>query len=179
MEFHSGYATRKQAITDLFTATFSASEGAKEGKLIGALVCDLMETTPSKDLYVWSAYDDNVFLGCILLSRLTYAQDNKTVFILSPVAVKTDHQKTGIGQKLISFGIEDLRQKDVDFVVTYGDPNYYSKTGFRQITQEVAQAPFRLSMPEGWLGQSLSSRNELPLIGPSRCVQALNKPVYW
>ena len=76
-------------------------------------------------------------------------------------------------------GRSDLRQKGVDFVVTYGDPNYYSKTGFNQITEEFAQAPLKLSLPEGWLGQSLSNQDERPLIGPSRCVPALNKAELW
>lgn len=141
MEFGSGHITREQAIAELFMATFSASEGAHEGKVIGDFVRDLMETAPSKDLFVWSAYDDDILIGCIFLSRLTFARDDRTVFILSPVAVKTDHQKTGIGQMLIARGLEDLRQKGVDFVVTYGDPNHYSKTGFRRITEEFAQAP--------------------------------------
>lgn len=179
MEFYSDYNTREQAISELFTATFSASEGADEGKAIGGLVHDLMEITPSKDLIVWSAYDKNVLLGCMFLSRLTFSQDDRTVFIMSPVAVKADHQKNGIGQMLIAHGIENLRQKGADFVVTYGDPNYYSKTGFRQITEEFAQAPLKLSFPEGWLGQSLSSKGERALIGPSRCVPALNKPDLW
>jgi putative acetyltransferase len=138
MDFCSGYVTREQAIFELFTATFSASEGAGEGQAIGDLVRNLMKTTPSKDLLVRSAYDDQVFLGCLFLSRLTFAQDDRRVFILSPVAVKTDRQKNGIGQKLIAYGLDDLRQKGIDFVVTYGDPNYYSKTGFRQITEEFA-----------------------------------------
>lgn len=179
MEFCSGHVTREQAILELFTATFSASEGVDEGKVIGDFVRDLMETTPSKDLFVWSVCEDNMLLGCIFLSRLTFAQDDRTVFILSPVAVKTNHQKNGIGQKLIAHGVEDLRQKGVDFVVTYGDPNYYSKTGFNQITEEFAQAPLKLSLPEGWLGQSLSNQDERPLIGPSRCVPALNKAELW
>jgi len=179
IEFFSGHVTREQAISEFFTATFSASEGADEGKVIGDLVRDLMETTPSKDLFVWSAYDDQMFLGCIFLSRLAYAEDDRTVFILSPVAVRTDRQKNGIGQKLIAYGVDDLRQKGIDFVLTYGDPNYYSKTGFRQITEEFAQAPLKLSLPEGWLGQSLSDKDERPLSGPSRCVPALNNPELW
>lgn len=179
MEFCSGHVTREQAISELFTASFSASEGADEGKMIGEFVRDMMETTPSKDLFVWSACDDKVVLGCIFLSRLTFVQDDRTVFILSPVAVRTDRQKTGVGQKLIAYGLDDLRQKGVDFVVTYGGPNYYSKTGFKQITEEFAQAPLKLSFPEGWLGQSLSNKDERPLIGPSRCVPALDKPELW
>jgi putative acetyltransferase len=179
MEFRSGHASRENDICNLFVATFSASEGQDEGAIIGGLVRDLMKTTPNQDLFVWSAYEDEELLGCIFFSRLAFAQDDRTAFILSPVAVKTDRQKTGIGQKLITHGLDGLRQNRIDFVTTYGDPNYYAKAGFRQITEEFAQAPLTLSFPEGWLGQSLTGADERPLIGASSCVSALNKPELW
>jgi putative acetyltransferase len=179
MEFLSGHIARQQQISELFTAAFSASEGADEGQVIGDFIRNLMQTTPNDDLFVWSAYEGDLLLGCIFLSRLTYEQDDRTVFILSPVAVRTDRQKTGIGRHLIAHGLEHLRKTGVDFVVTYGDPNYYSRTGFRQISEKFAQAPLKLSFPDGWLAQSLSNQDERPLIGPARCVPALNKPELW
>lgn len=179
MDFHSGFSGREQDILDLFTSTFSASESAEEGALIGKFVTDLMEQTPAKDLVVWSAYDAETLLGCIFFSRLTFEQDERTAFILSPVAVKTDHQKTGIGQKLIARGLNELRQAGVDYVFTYGDPNYYSKTGFGQITEAFAKAPLKLSHPHGWLGQSLSNSDEKSFVGESRSVSAVNNPALW
>jgi len=179
MDFHSGHASRESDICDLFLATFTASEGPEEGAIICDLVRKLIETTPDQDLSVWCAYEDEELLGCIFFSRLVFAQDERTAFILSPVAVKTDRQKTGIGQNLIAHGLDKLHQNRVDFVTTYGDPNYYSKAGFRQITEEFAQAPLKLSFPEGWLGQSLAGAHQGPLIGVSSCVPALNKPELW
>lgn len=179
MEFQSGHAARAGDIRALFTATFSASEGSEEGAVIGAFVQDMMTTTPDADLVVWSACDGADLLGCIFLSRMVYEEDSRSVFILSPVAVRTDRQNTGIGQKLIAHGLNDLRRNGVDFVATYGDPNYYSKTGFRQITEEFARAPLPLSYPEGWLGQFLGGADEKPLRGASRCVSALNAPELW
>ena len=179
MELSAGHIGHECAIIDLFTATFSDSEGAEEGKLIGGFVADLMKTTPQQDLFVFSAYDSNRLVGCIFLSRLTYEEDGRAVFILSPVVVKTSSQKQGIGQKLIAFGLEELSRQGVDIVLTYGDPNYYAKVGFGQISEEMAQAPQKLQQPHGWLGQALGGRNIEPLSGPSRCVAALNRPDLW
>ncbi|MDI9244196.1 GNAT family N-acetyltransferase [Marinobacter sp. CHS3-4] len=62
---------------------------------------------------------------------------------------------------------------------TYGDPNYYSKVGFEYVSQEIAEAPFKLAHPEGWLGQSFDGGSlELPL-GRACCVEAFNDPQYW
>ncbi|KQI69369.1 acetyltransferase [Loktanella sp. 3ANDIMAR09] len=179
MEFHLGHPGRAQEIRDLFAATFAASEGADEGALIGAFVARMMRETADADLFVWSACDDGELLGCIFLSRLTYPQDDRTAFILSPVAVRTDLQGRSIGQKLIAHGLDDLRRRGVDFMMTYGDPNYYVKTGFTPITEDFAKAPLPLSFPEGWLGQSLTVADQKPLVGPSSCVAALNNPDLW
>lgn len=179
MELFSGHIGREKEISGLFSATFTASEGADEGKIIGELAKNLIETTPNEDLFVFSGYDDQSLIGSILFSRLTYEQDDHTVFILSPVAIRTDQQKKGMGQKLIAFGLNELRQKGIDIALTYGDPNFYSKVGFHPITEEFAQAPLELSYPHGWLGQSLSGEDMEPLAGPSCCVKALNKPELW
>ena len=76
-------------------------------------------------------------------------------------------------------GIQQLTKEGVKLVFTYGDPNYYSKVGFRAITEEIAKAPLELSQPEGWLCQSLVGDEIEPIAGNSYCVEALNKPEYW
>jgi len=179
MDFVSGHIGRERDIFELFSATFTVSEGADEGEIIGKFVDDLMTTTAKKDLFAFSAYDNGSLVGGAFFSRLNYEQDGRKVFILSPMAVKTDRQKNGIGQKLIAFGLDELRGKGVDVAITYGDPNYYSKIGFREITEDTAQAPFDLSQPEGWLAQSLTERDLEPLFGSPVCVDALNKPDLW
>ena len=179
MLFSSGHTGCKHAIHTLFAAPFADAEGAAQGALIGALVTNLMERTPTDKLFVFFGYEGAVLVGCIMFSRLSFEQDDKTVFILSPVAMKSDRQKQGIGQTLISYGVAELRRAGVDVVLTYGDPNYYSKVGFRQISETIARAPLKLSQPHGWQGQSLSQTKTLPVIGPSRCVDPLNKPALW
>ncbi len=160
-------------------ATFSASEGTDEGQLIGDLASGLLRETPAEDLYVFTALADNVLIGAIFFSRLRFDGDPRTVFVLAPVAVKTDQQGQGVGQRLLSFGLEALRGEGVDIALTYGDPNYYSKVGFRQITETDVPAPFTLNHPEGWLGQSLTDQPLGSVTGPSRCVAALNDPAFW
>ena len=163
----------------LFRETFARSEGATEGALIGQLARDLLQTTNSEDIFAFMSCDEDVVTGCIMFTRLVFTPDDQTVFLLSPVAVRTDCQRRGIGQHLISHGLTHLRLQSVDFVLTYGDPSYYSKTGFQRIDERVAQAPFPLTYPHGWLGQSLTDQPLTPLHGTSRCVPAFNNEVLW
>lgn len=168
----------RQEIEALFTRAFSDSEGQSEGKLIGHLVHELMSGVEADDLFGFIATEQEQIVGCIFFTRLSFGSPIKA-FMLSPVAVDTDRQGKGIGQKLIDFGINRLRELGVELVFTYGDPSYYSKVGFEHVSQEIAEAPFKLSHPEGWLGQSLDGGSlELPL-GQACCIEAFNDPQYW
>ena len=102
-----------------------------------------------------------------------------SAFLLSPVAIHTQFQNKGIGQKLINYGIECLKENNVELVFTYGNPNFYSKVGFKPISEDSIKAPLKLTYPEGWLGQSLVNDKIPSITGDSICLEALNKPEYW
>ena len=165
-------------IEHLFIKTFSDSEGQSEGKLIGRLVRNFMDNTDPKDLYCFVATEDEQIIGGIFFSRMTF-KEAISAFILAPVAIHTDHQGKGIGQKLINFGLNTLKKDGVKLALTYGDPRFYSKVGFHVITEELVPAPLTLQFPEGWLAQSLTGDEIEPIVGKPHCVDALNKPEYW
>ncbi len=171
-------STISQEIIDLFENTFSDSEGADEGQLIGALVDKLISTTDQNDLLGFVASKNSTIIGCIFFSRF-FLPNDKTAFILSPVSVSTDHQRKGVGQQLINYGIEQLRLKNIDLLFTYGDPNYYSKVGFQPISEDIVKAPLILSHPEGWLAQSLDGNSIEVIYGAGQCVEALSDQKYW
>ncbi len=168
----------RHQVVELFARVFFDSEGDEEGKLIGHLVSDLITTTDSNDLIGFIASSNETIIGSIFFSRL-FLPDNQFAFILSPVAVATDQQGRGVGQQLIRFGLDYLRSVDVELVFTYGDPDFYSKVGFVQISEDMVQAPLKLSLPEGWLIQSLNDKPIAPIKGVTRCVDALNDQRYW
>ncbi len=173
----------EEAIIDLFTTTFTASEGAQEGKLVGTLARNLLADTAPDDIQVFTAWRGERLIGAALFSRLTYPRDARTVFLLSPMAVATDSQGTGVGQALLHHALAVLRDQGVDIAVTYGDPAFYGKLGFRPMSEATARAPLPMSQPEGWIGQALTGGKggdvSPPLQGPCRCVAALDDPALW
>lgn len=179
MELTTNYTDRKDEIIALFNATFTASEGAAEGELIAKLVREMFATVAPEDIFVFLALDKGAITGAIVFTRLTYPDDARTVFLLSPVAVATSQQGKGVGQTLLNYGLNHLRDCNVDVALTYGDINYYARVGFKQITETLAQPPLELQYPEGWLGQSLTEKPLEQLSGRSHCVEALNSPDYW
>ncbi|MBE1288057.1 MAG: GNAT family N-acetyltransferase [Alteromonadaceae bacterium] len=178
MDFLIFSESRSQEVIDLFKSVFSASDSNAEGQVIADFVKNLISTTHSKDLIGCVAEEKGIIIGCIFFSRFT-VPSGQNAFILSPVAVSTDMQGKGIGQKLIQYGLDHLRSLSVSLAFTYGDPNYYSKTGFEQINEDIVKAPCPLSQPIGWLAQSLNGQEIQAMAGPTQCVGALNDPSLW
>lgn len=166
------------AMENLFVSVFSRSEGEQEGALIGNLARELIADTDRRDLHGFVAVCGEQMVGAIIFSRLTFEKSIEA-FILAPVAVRSDHQGRGIGQMLITHGLRQLKKRGVRLVITYGDPDFYSKVGYEQLSQDTIRAPFELSQPRGWLGQSLTDDPIEAIPGRCSCVKALNNPAYW
>lgn len=131
----------KDEVKNLFMSVFNASEGQEEGKLISNLASQLCCAINNEEIVSIAAYIDDVVIGAIYFTRLLFDEDIM-VYLLAPVAVSTNHQKQGVGKALIKFGLEVLGKKSVDIVVTYGDPAYYSKSGFQPLSENNVKAPF-------------------------------------
>jgi putative acetyltransferase len=149
MDFVADHEGSGDEIARLFAVTFTASEGADEGVLIGRLALRLMTETRPEDVRVLVARDGGAAVAAIVFSRLIYESDNRLVFVLGPVTVAPDRQNEGIGQRLIAWGLDLFRREGVDIAVTYGDPGFNRRVGFRAIAQDKVPAPFPLQHPEG------------------------------
>ncbi|GAL31962.1 predicted acetyltransferase [Vibrio maritimus] len=178
MNYTQLHQPKAEMLEALFAKTFGDSEGLEEGKAIGQLARDLIETTNSEDIVVFAAMDNDTLAGAIYFTRLNFESD-KTAFLLAPVAVHTDYQGKGVGQKLIKFGLDTMAAQGVSLAFTYGDPNFYGRVGFEPITIEQFTAPHKLSYPHGWLAQSLTTEPLKSIGGSSSCVAAFDKPELW
>lgn len=177
MEYKPQHTKHQTALVELFQSVFSAAEGEQEGRQLARLVARLAEKLDHPNRFAFAAYQAKKLRGAIFFTPLSISQPY-SIYMLSPVAIHTDYQGQGIGQALIHYGLAQMRQHAVDAVVTYGDPAYYTKTGFVP-AYDFIQPPFALSMPEGWLYRKLSARalpatNEIPA-----CVEAFNHAHYW
>ena len=168
----------QEEVTSLFTSVFTASEGEKEGRLIGNLASELSSRTDNHEIICIGTYEEGSIIGAIFFTRLRFIQDIK-VYMLAPVAISTKHQREGVGQALINYGLKELKNRSMAVVVTYGDPSFYSKVGFKALSENVIQAPLKLSMPEGWLGKSLTEAPISAVNDRPTCVEEFNDPVYW
>jgi predicted N-acetyltransferase YhbS len=169
---------KQHEVVKLFTSVFTSSEGEEEGRLIGKLSSELASNIDNEEIICFGVFENDSLIGSIFFTRLQFDQPVQ-VYMLAPVAVSTEHQGQGAGQALIKYGINELNNRSVDVVVTYGDPSFYSKVGFQALSENVIQPPLELSMPFGWLGQSLTGEPIPTIHERPVCVKEFNDPVYW
>ncbi|MDM8523409.1 N-acetyltransferase [Desulfococcaceae bacterium HSG8] len=168
----------QEEVTSLFTSVFTSSEGEEEGSLIGHLASKLSSGIDNQDIVCFGTYEEESIIGSIFFTRLRFKEAIQ-VYMLAPVAVGTEHQGKGVGQALINYGLKELKNRSVAVAITYGDPSYYSKVEFRVLSESVIQAPLKLLMPEGWLGQSLTGEPIPTIKERPTCVKEFNDPAYW
>ncbi|OOZ83775.1 GNAT family N-acetyltransferase [Bacillus cereus] len=89
---------------------------------------------------------DEEIVGHIMLSKITIEQGATSVesLALAPVSVVRDHQKKGIGGKLIVAALEKAKELGYGSVVVLGHPEYYPKFGFKKASEWNIKAPFEV-----------------------------------
>jgi len=76
------------------------------------------------------AGEDGRIEGHIAFSPVAVGEAETGWFLLGPVGVLPECQKTGIGSALIREGLTLLRERGAAGVVLVGDPGYYGRFGF-------------------------------------------------
>lgn len=178
MDYKTLDKSKQKEVAGLFTSVFTSSEGEKEGILIGNLSSELASSIDNEEIICFGVYENESLIGSIFFTLLQVNEPIQ-VYMLAPVAVSNEHQGKGIGQTLINYGLNELKKRSANVAVTYGDPSFYSKVGFQPLSENVIQAPLKLSMPFGWLGQSLLGGTIPTINGRPACVKEFNDPVYW
>jgi putative acetyltransferase len=75
---------------------------------------------------------------------------------LAPMAVRPEHQRSGIGGQLIRAGLEECRRHGYEAVVVLGHPEYYPRFGFVPAHAFGLTCEFP-SPPEAFMAMELES----------------------
>lgn len=87
---------------------------------------------------------DTVIVGHIMFSRMWIRTSTALVpaVALAPVAVIPEHQRRGIGGRLIRYGLELLQGRCEKIVIVVGHPDYYPRFGFSTDKAKFLEGPF-------------------------------------
>ncbi|NQT13772.1 MAG: N-acetyltransferase [Planctomycetes bacterium] len=91
-------------------------------------------------------------VGHVLFSRLTIRtrRGPLAALTLAPMAVLPEHQRQGIGSRLVREGLEACRRLGHPRVVVIGHPDFYPRFGFRPARARGLEPPCDLP-PEAFL----------------------------
>jgi len=64
---------------------------------------------------------------------------------LGPMAVLPEHQRQGIGSKLVEAGNRKLQESGCPFIIVVGHPDYYPRFGFRPASTQGIKCEWEVS----------------------------------
>jgi len=152
--------------------------GEQEGKAVSQLAIDLLEDCTAMPVLSLVAEQNNEIVGSIIFSAIRVeGHQAVSAYILAPLAVAKKLQGSGIGTSLINQGLKILRERGAEFVLVLGDPNYYSRTGFK--AGHDLKPPYELAHPEAWMAQELNNGAISRITGTVQCATSLMAPEHW
>jgi putative acetyltransferase len=92
------------------------------------------------------ADDDGEVVGHVMFTRAELL-DGTSILMLSPLAVRPDRQRTGIGTALVREGLRISAERAEPLVIVEGDPRYYSRFGFVAASELGLERPYE-TIPE-------------------------------
>lgn len=111
-----------EAVHELNRTAFG---GADEAQIVDALRGAVVP------LVSLVADTDGTVVGHILFSPVTPASTPHPLLMgLAPMAVRPDHQRSGVGSALVRAGLDACRKMGAVGVVVVGHPTYYPRFGF-------------------------------------------------
>jgi putative acetyltransferase len=122
--------------TSAFTAALRASDG---------YVPDL----------TFVAEDNGRIVGFTMLSYVRL--EHRRVLILTPMAVRPDRQRQGVGKTVVRAAIGAADARDEPLLLVEGVPSYYPQFGFRRATELRIERPHPRIPDAAWMALPLST----------------------
>ena len=97
-------------------------------------------------------------VGHIAFSPVTISDGTENWYGCGPFSVLPEHQRRGFGKALLAEGLAELRKLGGKGCALVGDPNYYSRFGFKNYPELIHEGvppevflvlPFTDEVPEG------------------------------
>jgi putative acetyltransferase len=124
-------------------------------------VAEFTESIRSSSGYVqeltFVAEEDGEIVGFTMLSYLEVEGLDRCVLVLTPMAVRPDRQRRGIGAAIVRTAVAAADERDEPLVLVEGIPAYYPRFGFVPATGLGLERPDE-RIPDGaWLALPLAA----------------------
>lgn len=150
-----------------------------EARMVSDFAVNLLNENHPGKIISLVAIENNEIVGHIAFSPVYLESTNEHLgYILAPLAVAPRFQKNKTGSSLVKHGLGTISDIGSSIVFVYGDPQYYSRFGFKTDLAKNFIPPYTLQFPEGWQALRLNSA-VFPEGGRIICVDSLDDPDLW
>jgi len=164
-----------EGIKNLHLQAFDNSEA----ELVSDFAVNLLHEKSTINIISLVAIDNDAIIGHTAFSPVFLVSTNEHFgYILAPLAVLPTHQNNRVGSTIVKHGLDIIFSLGTFIVFVYGDPQYYSRFGFKKNLAQNFSPPYTLQYPEGLQAIKLNS-TVLPEGGRFKCVNSLNDPKLW
>ena len=101
------------------------------------------------------ADDAGELVGFTMLSYVTAG--DKDVLILTPMAVRPDRQRAGVGKQVVRAAVAAADQRGEPVVLVEGVPSYYPQFGFRSASELGFERPDPRIPEPAWMALPLAA----------------------
>jgi putative acetyltransferase len=101
------------------------------------------------------ADDDGELVGFTMLSYVTAGE--RDVLILTPMAVRPDRQRAGVGKQVVRAAIAAAEARHEPVVLVEGVPSYYPQFGFRSASELGFERPDPRIPEAAWMALPLTA----------------------
>jgi putative acetyltransferase len=105
----------------------------------------------------FAAEEDGELVGFTMLSYVELEGHERPVLILTPLAVRPDRQRRGIGVAIVQAAVAAADERGEPLLLVEGVPAYYPLFGFHSASTLGLEKPHERIPEEAWLALPLSA----------------------
>jgi putative acetyltransferase len=135
-------------IARLLDAAFGEQE-------VSAFTSELRATDGYEPELTFVAEEEGEIVGFTMLSRVTLGA--RRVLTLTPVAVRPDRQRAGVGKAVVRAAIAAADKRGEPVLLVEGVPSYYPQFGFRPAAELGIEKPDPRIPDAAWMALPLSA----------------------
>ena len=103
--------------------------------------------------------EDGELVGFTMLSDVELDGHDRPVLILTPMAVRPDRQRRGVGVAIVQAAVAAADERGEPLVLVEGVPAYYPRFGFRSASALGLEKPDERIPEDAWLALPLSAHD--------------------
>ncbi|MGB0684221.1 MAG: GNAT family N-acetyltransferase [Magnetovibrionaceae bacterium] len=168
-EFRTTTPSDAPALTTLYRETFPEEDLLPVVLELLAEPCDVLSLVVA---------DGAELCGHLAFASCSVAQDPTKLSLLAPLGISPARQRQGLGTTLVQEGLDRLRQTGTEIVLVLGDPNYYSRFGFKPEDRILPPYDIPVEWAGAWQSLHLAQVHAWPQ-GRLQVLKPWQDPAYW